>query len=329
MHIAAGKGHVAVVKLLLELRADANAPNQSSATPIHCAAAGGYVDMIKTLVEHGADVNSTDSSGYTPLHYASVNGHVNAIKVLVSLRCDIDLGANNGSSSLFFVASSRPISTLLVNLGADMKQCLRDAAPSEVAHIRDMIAQLCSHAGLPSSSDFNLQCAFFSMTKLVSSSFAFHEVELGPAINDVGTAHALFETEIAHCMAQHLVPTLIEQMHDTLSYVQKRRLVRIAWRICSNTLLVDGDRVSMKVKLRRYVELMMLMLDLTMLGDVLALRMSCKSNSKRKRFPVGHTADSCYEELEANIIEEWLGCCSSRFVSTCVIHAVVAIHIHA
>ena len=91
-----------------------------------------------------------------------------------------------------------------------------------------------------------------------------------------------------------------------------------------STLLFDGDRLSVAAQARRYVELVCFLFDLDMLGDVLALRMTCKSNNERRRFPVCYVA---YDELEANIVEEWLGYGSCRFVPTDVIRAVmVAMH---
>ena len=60
-----------------------------------------------------------------------------------------------------------------------------------------------------------------------------------------------------------------------------------------------------------------------MLGDVLSLRMTSKSNNERRRFPVCYVT---YRELEGNIIEEWLGYGSCRFVPTDVICAVMAVH---
>jgi hypothetical protein len=116
--------------------------------------------------------------------------------------------------------------------------------------------------------------------------------------------------------------TIWRHMQKT-PYVLKRRLVRIAWRVYQSTLLFDGARLTESAKARRYVELVYFLFDLTMLSDVCALRMTCKSNNERRRFPVCYVT---YRELEANIVEEWLGYGSCRFVSTDVIHAVMAIH---
>mmetsp|Transcript_6569 Transcript_6569/g.12625 ORF Transcript_6569/g.12625 Transcript_6569/m.12625 type:complete len:82 (+) Transcript_6569:466-711(+) len=74
-----------------------------------------------------------------------------------------------------------------------------------------------------------------------------------------------------------------------------------------------------------YVEVWCLLLDRVMLGELLSLRMTCKSNHEagRRRFPVCY---SYYRELEANMMEEWVAYASSRFVPTSVLHAVSRIH---
>ncbi len=41
---------------------------------LHIAAKKGNLSMLKLLVERGAQVNIQDESGNTPLHYATANG---------------------------------------------------------------------------------------------------------------------------------------------------------------------------------------------------------------------------------------------------------------
>lgn len=61
-----------------------------------------------------------------------------------------------------------------------------------------------------------------------------------------------------------------------------------------------------------------------MLSDVLSLRLTCKSNNERRRFPV--YGEESYHELEANVVEEWLGFGSCRFVSSDVIYGAMLMH---
>ena len=119
-------------------------------------------------------------------------------------------------------------------------------------------------------------------------------------------------------------------MNNATKYILKRKLARIAWRVYQSSLQ-DGNRLTAETKARRYVELVCLLFDSNMLTDVLALRMTCKSNCLRRRFPVccvgvDEGVGVLNEELEANLIEEFVGYASSRFVSTAVAHAVTSVH---
>ena len=142
--------------------------------------------------------------------------------------------------------------------------------------------------------------------------------------DDDTSEDGMFEIAIANSLQQHMPIAVITQMQDTC-YVLRRRLVRIAWRVYQASLLLDGDRITLPAKARRYMELACFLFDLGMLRDVWALRMTCLSNSERRRFPI-YCNTPFYQELEANIIEECVAYGSSRFVSTSVIHAVMAIH---
>jgi ankyrin repeat protein/catechol 2,3-dioxygenase-like lactoylglutathione lyase family enzyme len=60
LHEAAARGHLAVVRLLLEQGADANAREAGdNTTPLHWAAAHGHVDVVRALLDADADVQGT------------------------------------------------------------------------------------------------------------------------------------------------------------------------------------------------------------------------------------------------------------------------------
>jgi ankyrin repeat protein/catechol 2,3-dioxygenase-like lactoylglutathione lyase family enzyme len=60
LHEAAARGHLAVVRLLLEHGADANAREAGdNTTPLHWAAAHGDVDVVRALLDADADVQGT------------------------------------------------------------------------------------------------------------------------------------------------------------------------------------------------------------------------------------------------------------------------------
>ena len=132
-----------------------------------------------------------------------------------------------------------------------------------------------------------------------------------------------FEAAVVPRMWTHVPRAVTNRMHG-MCFVRKRRLARIATRVYQSTLELDGARLSVDAKCRRYVELVCFLFDVALLRDVLSLRLTCQSNHARRRFPV---CFGTYRELEANIIEEWLGAYGAcRFVAAEVIHAVIAIH---
>ena len=51
--------------------------------PLILAAGHGHMDLVKALLKRGADVNAEDITGWTPLHAAAYNGHVEIAQLLL------------------------------------------------------------------------------------------------------------------------------------------------------------------------------------------------------------------------------------------------------
>ena len=56
-----------IAEKLLENGGDANIGDQYENTPLHRAASKGHVKLVKLLLQYHVDVNYKDSSGNTPL----------------------------------------------------------------------------------------------------------------------------------------------------------------------------------------------------------------------------------------------------------------------
>lgn len=65
LHKASANGEAAVANYLLSLGADVDAETIDGLTPLMCAAAWGYPEVVKLLLENHADPAKTDCTGAT------------------------------------------------------------------------------------------------------------------------------------------------------------------------------------------------------------------------------------------------------------------------
>jgi ankyrin repeat protein len=121
---AAEKGHEAVVKLLLEAKADVNSKDENSRTLLFLAAEGGHEAVVKLLVEKGADINTKDKDGLTPLSWAAGNGHEAIVQLLIDTgKADIESkDSYYGRTPLLWAARNghEAVAKLLLEAKADV-----------------------------------------------------------------------------------------------------------------------------------------------------------------------------------------------------------------
>eukprot|EP00413_Alexandrium_margalefii_P008248 CAMPEP_0204529702 /NCGR_PEP_ID=MMETSP0661-20131031/10209_1 /ASSEMBLY_ACC=CAM_ASM_000606 /TAXON_ID=109239 /ORGANISM="Alexandrium margalefi, Strain AMGDE01CS-322" /LENGTH=273 /DNA_ID=CAMNT_0051535739 /DNA_START=67 /DNA_END=888 /DNA_ORIENTATION=+ len=79
---AIGANRIAVVKLLLEKKADASACDSSGGNAVHYAAAYGRKELLECLIKGGVSVNAKTTQGQTPLALATKNKQKEAIDIL-------------------------------------------------------------------------------------------------------------------------------------------------------------------------------------------------------------------------------------------------------
>lgn len=106
LQAAAGHGHVAVVRLLLEKYHDPDGKGPSEKTPLCYAAEAGHAAVIELLLEASkVDVNARDAHGRTPLSYAAENGNEAAVSLLLnSNKVDVNMVDDHGRSPLSYAA---------------------------------------------------------------------------------------------------------------------------------------------------------------------------------------------------------------------------------
>ena len=105
LHLAAEFGEVNVAKALLEGGAEPDAPDGFNRTPLHRAASKGRLEVVLLLIEAGADIGATDTTYQsTPLHDAAHEGRFEVVKFLVEAGADIQAKDHAGRTPLTHAA---------------------------------------------------------------------------------------------------------------------------------------------------------------------------------------------------------------------------------
>ncbi|XP_078271281.1 protein phosphatase 1 regulatory subunit 12A-like isoform X5 [Rhinoraja longicauda] len=84
---------------------------KTGASALHVAAAKGYLEVMKLLIQAGFDVDSLDNDGWTPFHAASHWGKEEVCRLLVESLCNMQ-AVNKVGQTAFDVADERLLDLL-------------------------------------------------------------------------------------------------------------------------------------------------------------------------------------------------------------------------
>jgi ankyrin repeat protein len=97
--IAAGEGHVVVVRVLLEGSVNVERTNIFHWTALHRAAYNGHLDVCRLLLDWGTKLDSVDLWKITSLHNSALKGNLSIVKLLVERGSDVRLRNDDGQTA--------------------------------------------------------------------------------------------------------------------------------------------------------------------------------------------------------------------------------------
>ncbi|KAF3076336.1 hypothetical protein CFAM422_001605 [Trichoderma lentiforme] len=123
LQIAAEKGHVPILEMLLKNKARINSKDSLGRTALHCAAKHGHLPAVTILVENGARIDCETKDEGTALDAAVGQGHYEIVHYLLTCGANVNGGkkATTKTSPLMkAVRWNRPeLVKLLLEWGAD------------------------------------------------------------------------------------------------------------------------------------------------------------------------------------------------------------------
>mmetsp|Transcript_55 Transcript_55/g.92 ORF Transcript_55/g.92 Transcript_55/m.92 type:complete len:251 (-) Transcript_55:170-922(-) len=96
VHWACTKGHLEVLDLLLSRGAALDVSNKQGWTALHRASYNGRPEVLERLLNAGASLHAVNQDGNTALHLAAHNNHLGAISMLLKWGAKTDMRNNDG-----------------------------------------------------------------------------------------------------------------------------------------------------------------------------------------------------------------------------------------
>uniref|UniRef100_A0A8C2ZXG1 Ankyrin repeat domain 6b n=1 Tax=Cyclopterus lumpus TaxID=8103 RepID=A0A8C2ZXG1_CYCLU len=154
LHLAAHKGHIEVVRILLKAGCDLDIQDDGEQTALQRAAVVGNSDVISALIQEGCALDRQDKDGNAALHEVSWHGFSQSVKVLVKAGANAHAKNKAGNTALHLACQNAHAQSckvlLLGGSRPDNKNhagdtCLHVASRyNHVAVIRILLGAFCS-----------------------------------------------------------------------------------------------------------------------------------------------------------------------------------------
>ncbi|XP_059838394.1 ankyrin repeat domain-containing protein 6b isoform X2 [Hypanus sabinus] len=156
LHLAAYKGHIDVVRILLKASCDLDIQDDSDQTALHRAAVVGNTEVISALILEGCSLDRQDKAGNIALHLACQNGHSQSCRVLLLGGSRPDIKNSMGDTCLHVATRYNHVAIIKILLSAFCSVSEKNQAGDTPLHVaaalnHKKIARLLLEAGADGS----------------------------------------------------------------------------------------------------------------------------------------------------------------------------------
>ncbi|WP_375604549.1 ankyrin repeat domain-containing protein [Wolbachia endosymbiont of Anurida maritima] len=126
LHLAALRGEVENVKVLVKRGDDVNAKNKYNITPLHVAAISGNLEIAQFLLNHDANINAQAVNGLTPLNIATLRNYLAMVKLLLDHCADVNIREGESYARYNFGYGRTPLISAVVACNTEIAKLLLD-----------------------------------------------------------------------------------------------------------------------------------------------------------------------------------------------------------
>ncbi|XP_036400233.1 uveal autoantigen with coiled-coil domains and ankyrin repeats protein-like isoform X2 [Megalops cyprinoides] len=121
-HLAATRGHLDCLSLILGHNVDATATDSTGKSALHLAARNGHSQCVQKLLQHNCPVGKVDLNGRTALHDAVIAGSFASVELLCDSGAAVHASDSDGRTPLVLATQMchPQICQLLLERGADI-----------------------------------------------------------------------------------------------------------------------------------------------------------------------------------------------------------------
>ncbi|XP_068087240.1 ankyrin repeat domain-containing protein 6 isoform X2 [Hyperolius riggenbachi] len=135
LHLAAHKGHLNVVQILIKAGCELDIQDDGHQTALHRAAVVGNSDILAALIQEGCALNRQDKDGNTALHEAAWHGFSQSVKLLVKAGANVLAKNKAGNTPLHLACQNGHSQSCRVLLLAGSRADLKNHAGDTCLHV--------------------------------------------------------------------------------------------------------------------------------------------------------------------------------------------------